>query len=90
MRYTIESQIKSVSDVESFFHHIVHERKVNFHPDDMFEDYISYEDGINSFTAEECAIYNRLMDESFNVCESNGIDIYEIGLKELKTHLIIA
>lgn len=30
MTYTSESHIKSVKDVETFFHHIVSERKVNF------------------------------------------------------------
>lgn len=83
MIYSNESHIKSVKDVETFFHHIVYERKVNFHPDDMFEDYISCESGVNTFTIEECAIYNRLMDESFKICEKERIDIYEIGMKEL-------
>ena len=64
MTYTSESHIKSAKDVETFFHHIVSEQKVNFHSDDMFEDYVSCEDGINTFTLGECAIYNRLMDES--------------------------
>lgn len=83
MIYTNESHILSVKDVETFFHHIVYERKVNFHPDDMFEDYISCESGVNTFIIEECAIYNRLMDESFKICEKERIDIYEIGMKEL-------
>ena len=85
MVYSSNSHIKSVKDVETFFHHIVYERKVNFHPDDMFEDYVSCEGGINTFTLEECAVYNRLMDESFSVCEKEGIDIYGVGLHELKT-----
>ncbi len=83
MTYNSNSHIKTVKDVETFFHHIVYERKVNFHPDDMFEDYISCESGVNTFTIEECAIYNRLMDESFKICEKERIDIYEIGMKEL-------
>lgn len=87
MIYTNESHILSVKDVEAFFHHIVFERKVNFHPDDMFEDYVSCEGGINTFSIEECAIYNRLMDESFAVCKKEGVDIYEIGLVELQTAL---
>lgn len=78
MTYTSESHIKSVKDVETFFHHIVSERKVNFHPDDMFEDYISCEGGINTFTLGECAIYNRLMDDSFAISEKEGVDIYGI------------
>ena len=87
MIYTNESHILSVKDVEAFFHHIVFERKVNFHPDDMFEDYVSCEGGINTFTLEECAIYNRLMDECFADCKSEDVDIYEIGLDELQTAL---
>ena len=87
MTYTSESHLKSVKDVETFFHHIVSERKVNFHPDDMFEDYVSCEGGINTFTLGECAIYNRLMDESFAVCNNEGVDIYAIGLEELQTAL---
>ena len=82
MTYTRESHIKSVKDVEAFFHHIVSEQRVNFHPDDMFEDYVSCEGGINTFTLGECAIYNRLMDESFAICENEGVNIYEIGLEE--------
>ena len=77
----------TVKDVETFFHHIVLERKLNFHPDDMFEDYISCEGSINTFTLDECAIYNRLTDESFAVCKKDDVDIYEIGLVELQTAL---
>ncbi len=84
MTYNVDSHIRSVEDVKTFFHHIVDERKVNFHPDDMFEDYVSCEGGINTFTLEECAIYNRLMDESFKACEKADVDIYDIGLEELQ------
>ncbi len=79
MHYNNETRITSVNDVKDFFHHLVNERKVNFHPDDRFEDYVP-EDGVPSFSQEECAIYNHLMDESFDVCEKNGADIYAIGL----------
>ena len=76
MDYTNESHIRSVKDVEAFFHHIMFKRKVNFHLDDMFEDYVSCESSINTFTLDECSIYNRLMDESFAVCKKEGVDIY--------------
>ena len=36
MIYNNESHIKSVEDVKTFFHHLVDQRKVNFHPDDDF------------------------------------------------------
>lgn len=75
MSYNSNSHIKSVKDVVTFFHHIVCERKVNFHPDDMFEDYVSCEGGINTFALEECALYNRLMDESFVICRKRSFYI---------------
>ena len=78
MKYNANSHIMTVKDVETFFHHIVFERNVNFHSDDMFEDYVSCEGGINTFTLGECTVYNRLMDESFAICEKEGIDIYGI------------
>ena len=87
MQYNKDSHINNVDDVIKFFRYIVDERNVNFNPDDMFEDYVSCEGGINTFTLEECAIYNRLMDECFVVCKSEDVDIYEIGLDELQTAL---
>ncbi|MGN1214030.1 MAG: hypothetical protein ACI4TR_03960 [Bacteroidaceae bacterium] len=77
----------SVKDVKTFFHHIVSERKIYFHPDDMFEDYVSCEGGIHTFTLDECAIYNRLIDESFAICEKEGINIYSLGLEKLQNCL---
>ena len=32
-------------------------------------------------------MYNRLMDESFDVCEKDNVDIYEIGLAELQPNM---
>ena len=87
MTYNNESHIKSVEDVKAFFHHLVDERKVNFHPDDMFEDYVSCEGGINSFALGECALYNRVMDESFKDCDKEGVDIYGIGLAEVQSSI---
>lgn len=80
MQYNKKSRISTADDVRGFFNFLVNERKVNLHPDDRFEDYLSCESRNNMFSQEECAVYNRLMDESFEVCEKNGADIYAIGL----------
>lgn len=85
MTYTKESHIKSVKDVETFFHHIVFEMKINFRPDDSFEDYLDIHTKEASFSSDECNIYNRLMDEAFEVCERDRVDIYEIGMNELNS-----
>lgn len=80
MRYTSSSHINTMKDVEAFFHHILHERKLyGFHPDDMFESNVSCEGGNNGLSIAECSIYNRLMDECFKVCKVNGVDVYAIG-----------
>lgn len=91
MRYYTESDhINTTEDVKQFFQHIVQDRKINFHPDDAFEMYVSNKTHEPSFTAEECKLYNRLMEESFSVCEKENADIYEIGLDELYPDLNIA
>lgn len=88
--YTETDHISTTEEVKQFFHHIVQDRKINFHPDDAFEMYVSIETHEPSFTAEECKLYNRLMEESFYVCEKRNVDIYEIGLDELYPDLNIA
>ena len=82
MKYTAASHINSVKDVEVFFHHLVDDRKVNFHPDDDFANYVCLADNTPSFSAVEVVMYNRLMDESFDVCDKADIDIYDIGFNE--------
>ena len=84
MTFNNESHIRTVEDVKAFFHHLVDERKLNFHPDDNFADYISYEDKTPSFSEEEVSVYNRLMEESFDVCEKTDADVYEIGFDVLR------
>lgn len=83
MEYNKESHIATVKDVEVFFNHLLEERKVSFHPDDDFADYVNMETGEPTFTPDEVLLYNRLMDESFEVCEKNNVEIYELGLNKL-------
>ena len=89
MIYTNESHILSVKDVEAFFHHIVFERKVNFHPDDMFEDYM-LADVTPAFTQDECEIYNHLTEECFGICEKEEADIYEIAFELLTNKIALS
>ena len=83
MKYNVDSHILSVDDVKMFFNHLIDERKVNFHPDEDFANYICIADKTPTFTKEEVDIYNRLMDESFDVCDEAKVDIYEIGIEYL-------
>ena len=84
MTYNIDSHIKSVEDVKAFFHHLVSVRRLNFHPDADFADYISCIDKTPSFTKDEVTVQYRFMEESFIVCEKSQIDVYAIGMDELQ------
>lgn len=73
MLYNETSHITSVAEVELFFKHLVEDRNVSFHPDDEFE----AGDGVS---VEDAALWNRLMRESWSVCEKQNADIYDICL----------
>ena len=75
-KYTQDSHITTVEEVRDFFRHIVYDLDINFHPDDDFKDYASYATGERTMDDEQAELYNRLMDEAFEVC---GEEVYEIG-----------
>ena len=49
---------------------------LNFHPDTPFSDYIAYADDKPTYTPEQCAERERLLDQCFDLA---GDGIYEIG-----------
>ena len=79
--YTM-NHITTTAEVHRFFDHLIHELRLNFHPDNRFEDYVTATAEAR-FTPAECKTHNRLMDECFAVCEKEGTDIYEIGYEKL-------
>ena len=85
-KYTQDSHITKTEEVKDFFDHIVNELDINFHPDNDFRDYVSYNTGERTMNDEQAEIYNRLMDEAFDVC---GDDVYEIGSELLFKRLHI-
>lgn len=83
MNYNATSHIKSVQDVKVFFHHLVFDRKLSFHPDDDFADYTNFSDGSPAFNEQEVELYNRLMNEAFDACNKANVEIYKLGLDAL-------
>ena len=53
MNYNETSHIKTPADVKVFFHHIVFEKHVSFHPDDDFADYVYFADRTHVFNEQE-------------------------------------
>jgi len=75
-KYTQDSHITTAEEVRDFFSHIVNDLGINFHPDDDFKNYVSYTTGEQTMDDAQAELYNRLMDEAFEVC---GEEVYEIG-----------
>jgi hypothetical protein len=73
------SEIKSISDVEQFFKHLTLIEKLAFHPDDDFKDYVTNSNQL-LYTAQETELRNNLMNDCFEVCEREKVDIYGVAL----------
>jgi hypothetical protein len=74
----LNSEIKSISDVEQFFKHLTLTEKLSFHPDDDFKNYVT-----NSnqpfYKTQEAELRNKLMNDCFEVCESEKVDVYGVA-----------
>lgn len=76
------AKIRTIEDVKSYAKQLTAEG-LSFHPDDDFNDYINFTNNQPSYTKEEADVRNELMNECFDVCEKEGLDIYEIMMAEL-------
>lgn len=72
------TKVTNIEEVKLFAQYLVNELHLKFHPDDDFAYYVNYDTKQPTFTPEEAAKYNALMDECFDVCEKINADIYEI------------
>jgi hypothetical protein len=81
-------QITNVEDVATFAQHLVHVEKLSVHPDDDFADYTTYETRLPFYTEKEAERRNQLMNQCFDICEQNNIEIYEIFCNEME-HLLV-
>ena len=82
------TQITNVEDVATFAQHLIHVEKLSVHPDDDFADYTTYETRLPFYTEKEAELRNQLMNQCFDVCEQNNIEIYEIFYNEMEYLLV--
>ena len=75
------SDIKKIRDVERFFRIIYYIDEVSFHPDDDFCDYVNTTTGMPTYSKHQAKQFNKMMADSFEVCEREGIDIYDLGMR---------
>ncbi|OXA93792.1 hypothetical protein [Flavobacterium hercynium] len=76
------TKILTIEDVKQFAKQLTAEG-LSFHPDDDFNDYINFTTNTPSYTKEDAEVRNELMNECFEICEKEGVDIYEIMMEEL-------
>ena len=70
-------------NVEQFLLECIEYLGVGFHPDTDFADYIDIRSKEPMYTLEEAEKQNKLMEEAFDFCNANGLDIYELALNNL-------
>ncbi len=74
------TRIQTSEDVKGFAKQLVSEG-VSFHPDDDFKDYITLNEGIPFYSTKDADLRNQLMNDCFEVCEKEGVDIYDLMLE---------
>ena len=78
-------KIESLEDVAVFSKELILEG-TNFHPDDDFANYINIDTNQPAYTPEASELRNKLVNQCFDVCEKENVDIYdftmEVYLKE--------
>lgn len=74
------TKIETTEDVKAFAIQLIAEG-VSFHPDDDFYDYVNFKENKPTYTKEEADSRNELMSICFEVCEKEGVDIYDVMLE---------
>ena len=74
------TQITIVRDVQAFAKQLINEG-VSFHPDDDFNEYVFFKENRPCYSEEEAKCRNELMQQSFDICDRDNVDIYSVMLE---------
>lgn len=74
------TQINNIDDVLAFFK-VLYKEGVSAHPDNDFNDYISYETKEATYSLEKATLRNELMNKSFEICDKHNADIYDLMIE---------
>jgi len=79
-RLTQISQVDTISDVQQFLKELTDVFGLGFHTDDQFELELidKQSDKIESDRL------NKLLDKAFEICESEEVEIYELGMEKIE------
>ena len=71
-------KIEKIGDITKFAKWLIQEKKINFHPDNAFEDYITPERK-PLFDARESEALENTLEQCRFLAENEGADIYVFG-----------
>lgn len=81
--------LNTIEDVQRFFEYIIYELGINFHVDTPFSDYVYNYNDKRCFTKSEALRLQIMMEKSFEICDNESVDIYEIALNTLQSFIKI-
>jgi hypothetical protein len=73
-------RIDIVDDVTRFFKEL-NQESLAFCPDTPFNDYINLVTHEATYTDEEAQVRNELLNQAFEVCDRDGVDIHELAME---------
>jgi hypothetical protein len=81
-------QVESVEELYSLLEGVIlgHNLELAFHPDTDFSEYVNKNTAQPTFTSEEAALYNQLLDSAVYFCEQRKLDIYAISMNIIIKH----
>ena len=75
---TLPKRIETIQDVNDFAEYIKVVDDAQIRPSDSFSEYVCFKTMEPTYTKEEAAKRDKLMEQCFAVCEHEGVDIYEL------------
>ena len=75
---TLPKRIETIQDVKDFAEYIKVVDDAQISPSDSFSEYVCFKTMEPTYTKEQAAERDKLMEQCFAVCERDGVDIYEL------------
>ena len=75
---TLPTRIETIQDVKDFAEYIKVVDNAAISPSDSFSEYANYKTLEPTYTKDEAEARDKLMEQCFEVCDREGVDIYEL------------
>jgi hypothetical protein len=73
-------KIENLTDIVQFFAYLHCDRKIVHRPDKRFDEYVNAETQEATFSKEDCARFDQLMNDAHRSCKAHKENIYELRM----------